>query len=268
MAESELEQALDEAAEGNSRARRRVYELLAQASLYVEPARRPEPGGATLSTSSRVGGLEMAAFTSLAQTLARDMDSDIRWVHAPASWIFSEALRLGCAAVWINPPQCEIPRADFSALANGRVPEASSLIAAAPPAPAPAPAAASASVPEKPVPVSAPTAKPRLGAPAKAAPKILAPRGRIPDEAGVYLEIALASVNEIEAAYFFDLLMPGEKRMLCLGLRIDLPPARWEEFIAGIEQLADIPGFPDGVAACPLNDEMLAAAEKVGVQIL
>jgi len=233
VAPSELEQALDEAAEGSGRTRRRVYELLTQASLYVEPAGRPEQGLLTLSTAARAGAVEMTAFTSLAQTLARDMDIDIRWARAPATWIFSEAIRLGCAAVRLNPPQFEIPSADLPALAAGRVPDFDSRKANQP-----------------------------------AAPKVLEPRGPIPVEAGTYLEVALGGVNEVTAAYLFDLVLPGEQPMLCLGLRLDLPPERWDDFVASIEQLAEIPGFPDGVAACPLNDEMLAAAEKAGVKIL
>ena len=267
MVESEFESALREAAAGSDQARRRVYELLAQASLHVETAGPPDilRGGLTLATRTRAGSIEMAVFTSLERALAWNPRADIYRAHAPASWIFSEAQRLGCTAVWINPPECEIRRADFPALAQRLVPGLSPVIAPSLPAAraAPAPAPAPVSEPSKPVPAPAPPAAPRNGA-----PKMSAPRGLIPGEARTYLAIVLKSVKEISAAYFFDLTMPGEPRMLCLGLRIDLPPAERDEFLEGIEQLADIPGLLNGVAACPLNDEMLATARKVGVPIL
>lgn len=64
--------------------------------------------------------------------------------------------------------------------------------------------------------------------------------------------------------------MPPEDaaRTLCLGLRIELPSAEWNAFIEAIDRPDGIPGFPNGVAVYPLNDEMLATACEVGVKVL
>ena len=252
MAESALEQAVSEVAAGGHQARRRVYELLAQDSLYVEASKPSrEPGDAVkLTTATKGGRLEMSVFTSTASALAFDPREEIYRAHAPASWIFLEAQRLGCAVVWINPPQCEIQSADFAALAKGLVPGDSPKAAPVPTPPLPK--------------VTAPTAS----VPRADAPVILAPSGRVPGEAQAYLATALGSVAEITAAYFFDLIMPGEPRMLCLGLKINLPSAEWNAFVEAINQLDIIPGFPNGVAVCPLSDEMLAAAFDVGIKVL
>ncbi|MEQ1919786.1 MAG: hypothetical protein ABL955_11355, partial [Elusimicrobiota bacterium] len=99
-------------------------------------------------------------------------------------------------------------------------------------------------------------------------PTALAPSGRIPGETQYYLLGALKTVPKITAAYFFDLVMPGEPRMLCLGLRIDLPSADWNAFIDAIDQLDEIPGLPNGVAVYPLNDELLETAREVGIKVL
>lgn len=258
MAESALEQAVREAAAGGSQARRRVYELLTQDSLYVE-ASHPPGGAVVLSTTTKGGRLEMSVFTSMESALACNPDADAYRAHAPASWIFFEAKRLGCAAVWINPPQCEILSADFTALANGLVPDDAPKALPVPTLRQPA------SVPPAPMP---PEFMPRATVPAEDAPTILAPSVPIPGEAQAYLPIALGAVKEVSAAYFFDLIMPGEPRMLCLGLRLDLPSYEWNGFVEAIEQLDDIPGFPNGVAVCPLSDVMLAEAGKVGVKVL
>lgn len=252
-----------EAAAGGSQARRRVYELLAQDSLYVE-ASHPPGGAVVLSTTTKGGRLEMSVFTSMEKALTSNPDAEAYRAHAPASWIFFEAKRLGCAAVWINPPQCEILSADFTALAGG-------LIPGDPPKAAPASTqrlplfVPPASAPSAPMP---PPFVPRASVPPEDAPVILAPTGPIPSEAQAYLPAALGAVAKISAAYFFDLIMPGEPRMLCLGLKIDLPSAEWNVFIEAITQLDEIPGFPNGVAVYPLNDEMLATAREVGVKVL
>lgn len=262
MAESALEQAVREAAAGGSQARRRVYELLAQDSLYVE-ASHPPGGAVVLSTSTKGGRLEMSVFTSRESALTSNPDVEAYRAHAPASWIFFEAKRLGCAAVWINPPQCEILSADFTALASGLVPGDSPKAAAVPTQRLPlfVPPAA---VPPAPMP---PPFVPRAPVPQEDAPAILAPNNPIPKEALDYLPDALGAVAEVSAAYLFDLVMPGEPRMLCLGLRIDLPSSEWNAFIEAIDQLDEIPGFPYGVAVYPLNDEMLAVAVEVGVKV-
>jgi hypothetical protein len=258
VAESALEQAVREAAAGGAQARRRVYELLAQDSLYVEASH--SPGDAVvLSTVTKAGRLEMSVFTSMESALTCNPDVDAYRAHAPASWIFFEAKRLGCAAVWINPPQCEILSADFTALANGLVPDDSPKAVPAPTQRLPL------FVPPAPMP---PPFVPRASVPAEDAPIILAPSGTIPGEAQAYLPTALGAVAEISGAYFFDLVMPGEPRMLCLGLKIDLPSAEWNAFVEAISQLDDIPGFPNGVAVYPLSDEMLAVACEVGVKVL
>ena len=249
MADSALEQAVREAAAGGRQARRRVYELLAQDSLYVEASKPSgEPGSVVkLSTTTKGGRLEMSVFTSMECALAYDPNEETYRAHAPSSWIFLEAQRLGCAVVWINPPQCEIQSADFAALAKGLVPGEPPKAA---PAPTPPPSVPAAIVP----PADGPTA--------------LAPSGRIPGETQYYLLGALKTVPKITAAYFFDLVMPGEPRMLCLGLRIDLPSADWNAFIDAIDQLDEIPGLPNGVAVYPLNDELLETAREVGIKVL
>ena len=261
MAESALEQAVREAASGGSQARRRVYELLAQDSLYVD-ATKPsgEPGDAVkLSTTTRGGRLEMAVFTSTESALAHNPNEDAYRVHAPSSWIFLEAQRLGCAVVWINSPQCEIQSADFAALAKGLVPGDEPKAA-----PTPAPP-----VPPKEAPSAPPKAAPSVPSlPEEGAPVILAPSGRVPGEAQAYLATALGAVPEISAAYFFDLIMPGEARMLCLGLRLNLPSAEWNGFVEAINQLDVIPGFPNGVAVCPMSEGMFASACDVGIKVL
>ncbi len=283
MAESALEQAVREAAAGGSQARRRVYELLAQDSLYVE-ASHPPGGAVTLSTATKGGRLEMSVFTSMESALRSNPDAEAYRVHAPSSWIFLEAKRLGCAAVWINPPQCEILSADFAALASGLVPgDAPKIVsvstqrlplfvppASVPPAsvpPVPAPPVPAPPVPAPPA-LRPPPFVPRPSVPQEDAPVILAPGNPVPKEALDYLPVAMGAVAEVSAAYLFDLVMPGEPRMLCLGLRIDLPSSEWNGFIEAIDQLDEIPGFPNGVAVYPLNDEMLETAREVGVKIL
>ena len=168
MAEGALEQAVREAAAGGSQARRRVYELLVQDSLYVEASKPSrEPGDAVkLSTATKDGRLEMSVFTSMDSALAYDPNEETYRAHAPASWIFWEAQRLGCAVVRINPPQCEIASADFAALAKGLVP-------GDPPKALPAPT--------PPTPVSIESVPP------EDAPVILAPSGRVPGEAQAHL---------------------------------------------------------------------------------
>lgn len=258
MADGALEQTVLEAVAGSGQARRRVYELLAQESLYVDAARPSgqDGGGVALSTTTKGGRLEMSVFTSIERALAYNPNDDAHRVHAPATWIFSEALRLGCAVAWINSPQFEISSADFGALAQGLVPGESPK---AVPAPVPAPA------PSQPTPVP-----PKFAPlpPREDGPTVLAPSGRIPGAAQYYLSGSLLAMPLIVAAYFFDLVMPGEPRMLCLGLRLDLPSSEWNAFIDSIDQLDEIPGFPDGVAVYPLNDELLATAREVGIKIL
>ena len=256
MAESPLEQAVSEAAGGSGQARRRVYELLAQNALYVDaPKPSGEPGDPVkLSTTTRSGRREMSVFTSIECALAYNPDEDAYRVHAPASWIFFEARRLECAVAWIDSPRFEIPSADFAALAQGLVP-------GEPPKAAPA----QTQTPPASVP---PPFVPRASPPPEDGPAVLSPSGRIPGAAQYYLSGSLLAMPIILAAYFFDLVMPGEPRMLCLGLRLDLPTEQWNSFIDAIDQLDEIPGFPDGVAVYPLNGEQLETAREVGVKIL
>ena len=263
MAESALEQSVREAVAGGSQARRRVYELLAQDSLYVE-ASHPPGGAVVLSTATKGGRLEMSVFTSMESALTCNPDVDAYRAHAPASWIFFEAKRLGCAAVWINPPQCEILSADFTALASGLVPDDAPKAVPVPTLRQPL-FVPPASVQPTVVP---PPFVPRESVPQEDAPAILAPYNPVPKEALAYLPDALSALAEVSAAYLFDLVMPGEPRMLCLGLRIDLPSSEWNGFIEAIDQLDEIPGFPYGVAVYPLNDEMLGVACEVGVKVL
>lgn len=264
MAESALEQAVREAAAGGSQARRRVYELLAQDSLYVE-ASHPPGDVVVLSTVTKGGRLEMSVFTSMESALTCNPDIDAYRAHAPASWIFFEAKRLGCAAVWINPPQCEILSADFTALASGLVPGDAPKVVPTQRLPLFVPPASAPPAPSAPVP---PPFVPRASVPQEDAPVILAPNNPVPQEALAYLPGALGAVAEVSAAYLFDLVMPGEPRMLCLGLKIELPSSEWNGFIEAIDQLDEIPGFPYGVAVYPLNDEMLGVACEVGVKVL
>ncbi len=260
MPDNALEQAVREAVGGNTQARRRTYELLAQESLYVDASPASEPGGAVvLWTTIRDGRREMSVFTSMDSALSRNPDLDAYRVHAPASWIFLEAQRLGCALVWIDSPQFEIKTPDFTALAMGLVPgdapKVAPVPAQSPPAPVPPPFVPRTQVAQAPL-------------PPEDEPRILPPSRPIPAEAQAYLPGALRAVPKISAAYFFDLLLPGEPPMLCLGLRIDLPSAEWNAFIDAIDRLDDIPGFPDGVAVYPLNDESLEMAREVGSKVL
>jgi hypothetical protein len=260
MSESDLGQAVREAIGGSSQARRRTYELLAQESLYVDAFPPSEPGGAVLLwTTIRGGRREMSVFTSMDSALTCNPDFDAYRVHAPASWIFLEAQRLGCAVVWIDSPQFEIQSPNFAALAKGLVPGDSPKVvpvqAQSQPAPVPPPF-----VPRTPV--------AQTPLPPEDAPRILPPSRAIPSEAQAYLPGALRGMPKISAAYFFDLLLPGEPPMLCLGLRIDLPSSEWNAFVDAIDRLDDIPGFPNGVAVYPLNDELLEMAREVGVKVL
>lgn len=268
MAESELERAVREAVAGGSQARRRVYELLAQDSLYVE-ASHPPGGAVTLSTTTKGGRLEMSVFTSMESALTCNPDVDAYRAHAPSSWIFLEAKRLGCDVVWINPPQCEILSTDFTALASGLVPGDAPKAAVVPTQRLPlfVPPASVPPVLAPPAPMPPPFV-PRASVPPDDEPIILAPNNPVPKEALAYLPGALGAVTEVSAAYLFDLVMPGEPRMLCLGLKIDLPSSEWNGFIEAIDRLDEIPGFPYGVAVYPLNAEMLAVAIEVGVKVL
>lgn len=255
---SALEEAVCQAVAGSVQARRRLYELLAQESLYVDAFHSSEPGGAVvLSTTTRSGKLEMAVFSSMDCALACNPDADAYRVYAPAIWLFSEAQRLGCAKVWIDLPQCEIQSTDFAALSKGLVPgdlpNSVPVQAESRPAPAPPPF-----VPRTP----APPPPPEDG------PAILAPSGRVPGEAQAYLERALRAISKITAAYFFDLVMPGEAPLLCLGLRIDLPSSEWNAFVDAAVQFDEIPGLPNGVAVYPLSEEMFETAREVGIKVL
>ena len=213
--------------------------------------------------------MERLSSSSMESALTCNPDVEAYRAHAPSSWIFLEAKRLGCDVVWINPPQFEVLSTDFAALANGLVPGDSPKVAAVPtqrlplfvpPASVPAVSAPPALMP--------PPFVPRPSVPQEDAPVILAPGNPVPKEALDYLPVAMGAVAQVSAAYLFDLVMPGEPRMLCLGLRIDLPSSEWNGFIEAIDQLDEIPGFPNGVAVYPLNDEMLETAREVGVKIL
>ena len=274
MAESALELAVREAVGGSGQARRRVYELLAQESLYVDashPAGQ-ETGSVVLSTTTRGGKLEMAVFSNMDCALAYNPDAEAYRVHAPASWIFSEALRLGCAQVLLDSPQCVIESAEFAALAKGLVPgePPKSVPVQTPIQPVSVPPPFVPSTPTPP-PTEPPRFVPRATAPTpppEDGPTIRAASGRVPGEAQFYFPGALRTRPQISAAYLFDLIMPGEAPMLCLGLKIDLPSAEWNAFIDSIDSLDEIPGLPNGVAVYPLNDEMLETAREVGISVL
>ena len=270
MSDSPLEQAVKDCRLGPTPAlRRRVLELLLHASVHAQAASRPKPEGGgelSLAVSRRPDGSKAAAaFSTRERARGWNNDANADWIEVPAAFVMREALRAGAELVLLDPPSgLELGRDEFAPLAEGRLPEEKKPAAKPPP---PMPAAPAPAKPEEPTPTAA------LGLPssADAVPasprwKFAAPEEDIPEEALEYLRHVLEIVDEVTEAWFFT-AKSGDESALVLGLRIDLPPAQWDELIGSLEQLQDVPGFPDGLAVSALTDETLQAVKKCGLQL-